>query len=64
MENNNTTLLRIKQVSAKTGLAVSTIWKYVKIGTFPQPHKLSMRVTVWTEADIETWISSQLEGAS
>lgn len=52
--------IRVKGVSDKTSLAVSTIWKYVKLGEFPKPHKLSMRVTVWNEADIDAWIESQL----
>ncbi len=53
-------LMRVKQVSAQTGLAVSTIWKYVKSGEFPKPHKLSIRVTVWNSEDIDKWIAEQV----
>ena len=53
-------LLRVKQVAEQTGLAVSTIWKYVKYGDFPKPHKLSIRVTVWNSDDIDKWIAKQV----
>jgi len=31
-------ILRLKQVTAMTGLARSTIYKYVSAGTFPRTH--------------------------
>ena len=55
-------LLRVKQVSELTGIAVSTIWKYVRLEQFPKPFKLSMRVTVWKNNEIEEWIEAQLNG--
>ena len=55
-------LIRVKKVSEFTGLAISTIWKYIELKEFPQPHKLSMRVTVWDEQEIQEWIEKQLEG--
>ena len=54
-------LHRITGVMEKTGAARSTIWKWVKDGEFPQPFKLSPRVTVWRESDIEAWIESKVE---
>ena len=53
-------LLSVKDVSTFTGLAVSTVWKYVKLDQFPKPHKLSMRVTRWKLSDIEQWIAEQV----
>lgn len=58
----NETLVRLKQVSAQTGIANSTIWKYVKLKQFPTPYKLSMRVTVWSSFDVDEWIEHQLSG--
>ena len=55
-----TKLLRVKQVSELTGIAVSTIWKYVKLEQFPQPFKLSIRVTVWDSLEVQAWIDEQI----
>ena len=64
MKTEPTKLLRVKQVSALTGIAVSTIWKYVKLEQFPAPFKLSIRVTVWDSNEIQAWIDEQLKSAS
>jgi len=53
-----TRFIRIPDVIKKTGLAKSTIWLWVKEGRFPKPIKLSPRVTVWEEADINKWMNS------
>lgn len=50
------TLLRINDVSKKTGLAKSTIWAMIKENRFPAQIKLSERVSVWKEDHIEQWI--------
>ena len=50
--------LRLPQVMEISGLAKSTIWAYVKKGKFPQPIKLSARVTVWKLSDIHKWMES------
>lgn len=47
--------LRIKDVMKKTGIARSTIWLWVKEDKFPKPIKLSPRITVWSEEEIENW---------
>lgn len=49
-------LLRIVSVSKKTEIAQSTIWLWVTEGKFPEPIKLSPRITVWRESDIDRWI--------
>jgi prophage regulatory protein len=36
-----------------------TLWRKVKDGTFPKPHKLSRRVTAWKVADVRQWIDQQ-----
>lgn len=40
-----------------SGLAKSTVWKWVKEGKLPKPKKLSPRVSVWKESDIMAWIA-------
>jgi len=54
-------LIRINQVMDKTGLAKSTIWLWVKNHKLPKSIKLSPRVTVWKECEIDEWIESQSE---
>ena len=55
-----TNLIRINNVMNKTGLAKSTIWWMVSKGKFPKQIKLSPRVSVWKESDIDDWIEEQL----
>ena len=57
MTYNN--FIRIAGVMQRTGLARSTIWLWVKQGKLPAPIKLSDRVTVWRESDLNDWMSSQ-----
>jgi len=49
--------LRITEVMKKTGIAKSTIWLWAKEGKFPKPIKLSPRITVWEEEEINKWMS-------
>ena len=54
------TLLRVKEVVKKTSVGKSTIWAWVKDGKFPKPIKLSDRVSVWKESDIDAWIEGKI----
>lgn len=54
----NDRLLRLPQVKVKTGLAASTIWKYVKHGTFPPPIRIGSRAACWKESEISAWIEA------
>ena len=51
-------LLRLPQVMELTGLAKSTVWKWVKEGKLPEPTKLSPRVSVWKQSEIQAFIDS------
>ncbi|HPW29535.1 MAG TPA: AlpA family phage regulatory protein [Rhodoferax sp.] len=39
-----------------------TLWRKVKNGTFPKPHRLSERVTAWQVGSIRTWLADQTKG--
>jgi prophage regulatory protein len=54
-------ILRLKQVTAMTGLARSTIYKYVSAGTFPEPIPLGGRSVGWIEAELHQWITERIE---
>jgi len=49
-------ILRLKDVIEKTGLARSTIYKYVDAGTFPNPIPLGGRSVGWIDSEVHDWI--------
>ena len=53
MNENNVRLIRIQDVMNKVGIARSTVWYMVKKRQLPRPRKLSPRVTVWVESEID-----------
>lgn len=59
----NEQLLRLKQVVQLTNISKATIWRWVKDGTFPQPMKITNRVTVWKSSDIQAYIASVTQNA-
>lgn len=54
-----TGFLRQPQVLAFVPISKSTLWRRIQARTFPEPLKLSQRVTVWRAEDIRRWISWQ-----
>jgi len=54
-----TGFLRQIQVLAFVPISKSTLWRRIQARTFPEPIKLSERVTVWRAEDIRRWIAQQ-----
>ncbi len=54
-----TKLIKLPEVVTLTTLSKSTIYKLVKMGSFPQPVKLSIRATGWRVSDVEAWLMSR-----
>lgn len=54
-------ILRLKDVIEKTGLARSTIYKYVDAGTFPKPISLGGRSVGWIDSEVDEWILSAVD---
>jgi prophage regulatory protein len=54
-------ILRLKDVIEKTGIARSTIYKYVDAGTFPEPIPLGGRSVGWVDSEIHNWIAEKIE---
>ena len=52
---------RLPQLKARLGVSGSSIWAWVKKGTFPAPIKLAENTTAWSAADIETWAQSRID---
>ena len=40
-------------------ISPATLWRWVKIGHFPAPHKSSSRVTAWLILDVRNWLVSK-----
>ena len=55
-------VLREKQVLERIPVVHSTLWEWVNDGLFPAPQKLSKRVTVWNEADVDAWLEAKFKG--
>jgi len=59
--NNSTSILRLPIVKARTGLSRSTIYQRVADGNFPKPVNLGARAVGWLEAEIDAWLTAQIE---
>ncbi len=57
------TLLRRKQVQARTGLSRSMIYQYIKEGMFPKPVPLGARAVGWIESEVSDWITERIKAA-
>ena len=52
-------LLRKPAVLGITGLAHSTLYYFIKEGTFPNPVKLGKRTVAWKKSEVDEWIDSR-----
>ena len=55
------TILRLPAVKARTGLSRSTIYLRVSQGVFPAPVSLGGRAVGWIEAEVDVWLSGQID---
>lgn len=53
-------ILRLPQVKARTGLSRTSIYEFVKRGSFPRPVAIGARAVGWLESGVETWISGRI----
>ncbi len=58
--SNSTSVLRLPQVKAKTGLGKSQIYAEIKRQEFPAPIKLGLRASGWLEHEIDDWIERRV----
>ena len=67
---NALTILRRKQVEARTGLSRSTIYSKIKHNpkrpscfdpSFPKPVSIGAKAVGWIEAEVDAWITKQIE---
>ena len=48
-------LLDKRDLKARTSLDISTIYRKMKAGTFPQPVRIGRRRVAWRESDVAEW---------
>jgi len=53
-------IIRITEVSDRTGLSVGSIYKQIRLGLFPRGIKLTARASGWDEDAIQLWIDEKL----
>mgnify|MGYP000190916039 CR=1 FL=1 len=67
---NALTILRRKQVEARTGLPRSSIYARLKPNpkrpddydpTFPQPVSIGAKAVGWIESEVDEWIATQIK---
>ena len=54
-------IIRLKEVIDSTGLARSTIYKYIGENTFAKPVSLGDRCVGWVESEVHDWILARIE---
>lgn len=54
-------IIRLSEVLASTGLARSTVYKYVGEGSFPKPVSLGDRAVGWVESEVQEWVLARIE---
>jgi prophage regulatory protein len=60
---HSTNLIRPKQAAVKAGISTSHLYALVSKKQFPQPIKISERITTFVESEIDEWIVSKMESS-
>ena len=55
-----TTILRLPEVKARTGLSRSTIYILIKKHRFPRQVSLGERAVGWLDHEIEDWLNARI----
>jgi prophage regulatory protein len=55
-----TTLIKLPEVRAKTGLSRSHLYALAQQGLFPKQVKLTERSSAWVESEVQGWIDSRI----
>lgn len=53
-------LLRIREVSARTGYGKAMIYRLIREGRFPPSVRLGPNSVAWSELDIDCWIDERI----
>ncbi len=53
--------LRLSGVLTKVGISRTQLYRLISRNQFPRQFHLSERITVWDEAEVDTWLRSKCE---
>lgn len=59
--NDLVVFYRVTQLAQILNVSKSTIWLWVKKGTFPKPYYLGDNTTAWSAEDVCCWIDSRVK---
>ena len=54
------TILRRRQVEARTGLSCSALYRRIAEGTFPRQVTLGSAAVGWIESEVDQWIADRI----
>jgi len=54
-------IIRLGEVKDLTGLARSTVYRYIAESTFPKPVPLGGRSVGWIDSEVRDWILARIE---
>lgn len=60
--NPEPTMLKIREVMARVGLARPTLYRMMQAGTFPKPIKVTSHAARWPVAEVDAWLASRPRG--
>lgn len=60
---SNDRIMKLREVSAMTGLSRSSIYALIKKGSFPAQVKLSIRSAGWFWSEVKGWLESRPRGS-
>ncbi len=52
---------RLSQLKEKLSVSRSSIWSWVKDGSFPKPIKLGKNCNEWNSEDVHAWVQSRID---
>jgi prophage regulatory protein len=52
---------RLSQLKQQFSVSRSSIWAWVKEGSFPKPIKLGKNCTAWNADDVHAWVQSRID---
>ena len=56
-------ILRMPELTSRTGLGRSTVYKLIQSGDFPKPVKLTRRAVGWLLDDVERFMARRMAAA-
>lgn len=60
MNRATDSIVRLPEVTRRTGLHRATIYRKIADGTFPRQIKLSINCSGWYESDINAWVADPM----